>query len=121
VKTYDETQNYQIAFLNAYYYRPFLLMIQPAAISGDTMKFTLWDFWTVTEYATAQEAEEGMNTGLNDPYGETWYHGYPLCGLIVRNNGNTGIPGAIQAIDRVNRGRSYTWPADCRPIDYSGV
>lgn len=41
--------------------------------------------------------------------------GMPLCGIILRNNGTTGIGRYFMEIDVVNRGRSYTWPRDMRP------
>ena len=48
--------------------------------------------------------------------------GYPLCLIIVRNDGVTsaddpGIYGHILPIDAVNRGRSYLW-RDIRPVMY---
>lgn len=42
--------------------------------------------------------------------------GMPLCGIILRNNGTTGTGRHFMEIDAVDRGRSYTWPRDLRPV-----
>ena len=67
-----------------------------------------------TEYTTAAGAE---NSILNycELTNYIWYFNFPLCGLVLRNNGVLGTGYNILPIDRVNRGRSYIWPADFRP------
>lgn len=65
-----------------------------------------------TEYTTTAEAEQAL-AAYNNP--SIWNVLYPLCGLILRNNGVLGTGLNILPIDRINRGRSYLWPADMRP------
>jgi len=92
------------------------------------------------EYATPGEAEERLVAWLSgsanvsfayDPSGNYWplpmvyagvpgtyvYQdsGMPLCGVILRNDGNVGGGRFFMPIDACNRGRSYTWPRDLRP------
>jgi len=71
---------------------------------------------TGDEFETAGEAEAWFNT---DEFRDTepWQGatGYPLCGLVLRNDGQVGVSGAILPVDVVNRGRSYIWPSDLRP------
>lgn len=42
--------------------------------------------------------------------------GMPLCGVIARNNGTLGQGRFFMPVDAVNRGRSYLWPTDLRPV-----
>ena len=77
-----------------------------------------WHFALVDtgdEFETAGEAEEWFNT---DTFRETrlWReYGYPLCGLVLKNNGTPGAGCQILPVDYMNRGRSYMRPTDLRP------
>jgi hypothetical protein len=77
------------------------------------------------EFATAAEAEADITDVallLNPWYGYNYGGGLPLCGVVLKNDGNTGVDGAVLPIDRVNRGRSYYWN-DLRPrhyVDFGG-
>lgn len=64
------------------------------------------------EYETATEAENAIDSILNDGYG---HGGNPICQLILRNNGNVSLPNQFMPIDQVNRGRSYFY-GDIRKI-----
>lgn len=76
--------------------------------------------WSGTEFATAAEAEADIASValLDEPwYGYDHNGGLPLCGIVLKNDGNTGIDGAVLPVDAVNRGRSYYW-RDLRPRHY---
>lgn len=70
-----------------------------------------WPYGDDVEHTTAGAAEQAL---LDYGY-SFWNTQYPLCGLILRNNGTLGTGYNILPIDRINRGRSYLWPADMRP------
>lgn len=75
--------------------------------------------WT-EEYSTAACVEQWADWDLRWTLDK--YYGYPLCIIIVKNDGITateapGVHGHILPIDAVNRGRSYLW-RDIRPIMY---
>lgn len=76
--------------------------------------------WSGNEFATAAEAEQDIqNVALRDSpwYGYDYNGGLPLCGIVLKNDGRTGLDGAVLPIDAVNRGRSYYW-RDLRPRHY---
>lgn len=104
----DSIDGYDGNFTNAYYYKGYLLGIDRIS-----------DEWFCTgdgdEFATGAEAEAdiGSVAMLDTP----WTEGLPLIAIVLRNNGNVGMDGAVMAIDRVNRGRSYYWK-DMRPRHY---
>lgn len=115
-----------VTFSNANWYLVYVLLLKlPAQVSEPTTDD--WSFWlwgTGTELETAGEAEAHMEWDTlheSDP----WYnfndgfHGYPLCGLILRNDGQVGISGSFLPVDVINRGRSYIWPRDVRPRHYA--
>ena len=101
---------------------------------GDWM-LALWCFRET--YATGPEAEVAFqdwiskyeNPGLATSQSRYWPYismvpeftriyvdtGYPLCGVVLRNDGNTSPGRNFLPIDSVNRGRSYLWPQDMRP------
>lgn len=55
-----------------------------------------------TECATVAEAiEDIINVGLD------YYSSIPLAIIVVKNNGELGIPGAVLPVDGANRGRSF--------------
>jgi len=110
-----------VTFTNANYYQFFLLELKlPAEVEEPTASD--WSFYlhgTGDEFATAREAEEWLDS-YDFQHSEPWDEGtegcaYPLCGVVLRNDGETGVSGAFLPIDVVNRGRSYTWPRDVRP------
>ena len=113
-----------VTFTNAGYYQLFLLELKlPAVVenpaAGD------WAFnlhGTNDELATAELAEAWMNS-TTFTESSPWYHGalgtaYPLCGLVLKNNGQVGVSGAFLPVGLVNRGESYIWPRDMRPRQY---
>lgn len=113
-----------VTFATASYYQSYILLF-----GGDNpyvTKFVLWG--TTSEWATAVEAEQSimqqMTTefiyGILDWEEQPWMMGYPVCGVILRNDSITGAAGAILPIDAINRGRSYIWPTDMRPRHYTG-
>jgi hypothetical protein len=112
---YSPSEHYIISFDTAGYYRVYTLVVKVPADAG--MEFYLVDLEAEAEFATAAEAEAAW-PGTASWDTEAWYQGFPVCGLVLRNDGRAGTPGAILDIDRVNRGRSYIWPPDCRPLDY---
>jgi len=111
----DTIENYDGSFANANYYigviaiRAFYGLEDHQVIGGGS------------EYATASAAEAYIeDTALLDgPWrGVDDSGGLPLVGLVLRNDGRTGVAGAVMPIDRVNRGRSYYWK-DLRPRHYT--
>ena len=119
-----------VTFANAHYYQFFVLELRiPKVIEEPTASD--WWFYIHTiynEFATAGEAEAYLMTSefQNDPdenccwkhppYPHTEFVAYPLCGLVLRNNGQIGSGCPILPIDPVNRGRSYMWPVDFRSL-----
>ena len=108
--------NYDGNFANADY---FMGVIIGRAFYG------LCDYLCVgadTEHATAALAEAHIETVAlateNVWRGDTNDGNLPLIGLVLRNDGRTGVDGAVLPIDRVNRGRSYYWK-DLRPRYYT--
>lgn len=61
-----------------------------------------------TEVATAAEAEAEVDAFLN---GDTQWYNYrvPLWGIVLKNDGVTGVDYSILPVDIVNRGRSYMY------------
>jgi hypothetical protein len=110
-----------IAFANANYYLAYVLDLAPPA-TVTTPTYEDWTFVLVgsnSEFVTAAEAEADMEEyamWLERPWAEggTW-KGYPLCGLVLRNDGTPGPGGHIRPIEKINRGGSYIWPTDLRP------
>jgi hypothetical protein len=105
-----------LSWSNQYWYKVFTLVLRLHDFDAANITFTLCELEDYqAEYETAAEAEAAWPDTVGT-WQEAWYtDGYPLCGLILRNDGtSTGF----QPIDVVNRGRSYIWPRDCRPMDY---
>jgi hypothetical protein len=112
-----------ITFVTANYYLAYVLLLRlPEAGWADDPSASDWCFRLVgsgTEFATAAEAENDMEEeAMWQQYpwasgGTT--RGYPLCGLVLRNDGTVGNGAPILPVDVVNRGRSYMWPRDIRP------
>jgi len=113
-----------VTFTTANYYQFFFLELRVPAVIEEPNESD-WSFYlhgTEDEFKTTTEAEMWTHTDdfLNHNYldwdssmriGST----YQLCGVILRNDGRTGIAGAFLPIDVINRGRSYVWPRDIRP------
>lgn len=114
-----------VTFANANWYLAYVLLLQLPATEEEPTESD-WSFWlwgTGTELETAGEAEAHMEWDTlaeSDPWKTVGneYHGYPLCGLILRNDGTVGSGCNILPVDVMNRGRSYTWPRDVRPRRY---
>lgn len=111
-----------VVFTNANYYQLFYLELRTPAILENPLSRD-WSFYlhgTGDEFETAAEAEAWLNS---ETFQESspWDHGsidivaYPLCGLVLRNDGTVGGGCHILPVDYVNRGRSYMWPTDVRP------
>lgn len=88
----------------------------------DDWKFTL--IGTDNEQATAREAEDDLFDWLQNSDWGVWawpgdafgYEvGYPLIGMVLKNDGTVGAGAHILPIDSVNRGRSYIFFPDLRP------
>jgi len=62
-----------------------------------------------TAVCAEQKAEWEMRYTMNQ------YYGWPVCIVILRNNGVLLANGQILPIDAVNQGRSYLW-RDVRPL-----
>ena len=117
---WDYTNTPYFVWTNAYYYKVFALLLRLHDFDPDNLTFILCELedWTA-EYATAAEAEAAWSGTLTD-WQEAWYtDAHPLCGLILRNDGRTGTGCYFQPVDVVNRGGSYIWPRDIRPLDYT--
>ena len=117
-----------VVFANENYFQLFLLELRSPKVY-ETPGPSDWWFYlhgTGEEFPTAAEAESWLDSETFQ-YSGAWkvpaeidYSlvedvAYPLCGLVLRNDGAVG-PSAILPIDYVNRGRSYMWPPDMRPI-----
>ena len=93
-----------LVFVNAGYYLPILL-----CYNGEWLGYRddpIFNNVIGTEVETAILAEAQIDGFLNGT--EDWYYyRLPLCGVVLRNDGQVGANYAIQAIDAVNRGRSY--------------
>jgi hypothetical protein len=109
----DDTQvSGGVSFSNANYYIGYILSLDGAdAFNGTTPMFSIFN--ANGEVATGAEAEQNILDEVAGGY--YWAAYYPLCGIVLRNDGNTGVSDAFLPIDRINRGRSYIWPADFRP------
>lgn len=110
-----------VTFTNTNHYQLFILnLLVPSVVENPSVGD--WSFYlhgTGDELETAAEAQEWLHSGtfqLSDmlDLGSDYGTGYPLCGVVLRNDGQTDTPGAFLPIDVVNRGRSFTWPRDMR-------
>ena len=101
----------EILFTNADYYIGVIAALYVGAYPGEDHRLRL--HWDDTEYATAVEAEAAVVTELYD--GAPAYEDFPLCAVILRNNGDTDLFNQFLAIEPLNRGKSYIWQ-DVRPL-----
>ena len=116
---------YTHIFTNAYWYAPCLFLVSntmtppeppdewPAEIEDHSIYLYGRIGWTgvppyLTEYETAAEAESAFLEIIGDAVTS---RGTICGGIILRNNGNTSSPNQYQAVDPVNRGRSYLFGA----------
>lgn len=93
-------------FTNAGYYLGFILCYNSDWMMDTTTAQQFVIVGAASEHATAALAEEEIRLLLNG--GDDWiYEVFPLWAMVLRNDGNTGIDGAILPVDAVNRERSY--------------
>lgn len=110
-----------VTFSNAGWYLCYaLLLTMPLSVTApEAGDWTFWLFGDDVEIETAQEAESYMAIHTlvdRGPWGWGFaFQGYPLAGLILRNDGTIGPGCPILPVDLINRGRSYLWPPDIRP------
>jgi len=110
-----------VTFTTAHYYQFFVLELRTPSVVEEPTKND-WSFYlhgTGDEFEMAGEAEQSINAEVFRQSG-VWDHGvdgcaYPLCGVVLRNDGYVGATGAFLPIDVINRGGSYIWPRDLRP------
>ena len=118
-----------VTFNNAGFYQLFLLELRTPK-NPEEPDIDDWWFYlhgTGDEFQTSSECELWLDSydfqhsfmwkiDVSDTGFTREDVAYPLCGLVLRNDGRAGVSGAILPIDLVNRGRSYMWPRDMRPI-----
>jgi len=112
-----------VTFVNPNFYQFFFLeLCLPKVVEQPSASD--WAFYlhgTLDEFATPGEAELWLDS-YDFQRSSPWDHGwedivaYPLCGLVLKNDGTPGAGCPILPIDYMNRGRSYMWPTDMRPI-----
>jgi hypothetical protein len=113
-------QTYTGNFENAYYYMPLLLSYNDDWFyylrdpDAGTAFGPIRNVGGSPELATAADAEQAAESWFDGTYADLYSDNLPLCIVIVRNNGVTGMDGQVQPIDPINRGRSYFW-RDVRP------
>ena len=109
----QEATGMSLAFTTADYFLPIVLCygydwVAYQGYDDPSLYDSIFDNVVGTEAATAIEAEAQIDGFLNGS--EQWYYErLPLCGVVFKNDGNTGISYAIEPIDQVNRGRSYIY------------
>ena len=111
----------EVSFTSAGYFQFFILELRTPAVVEEPTEAD-WSFYlhgTGDELETAGAAEDWLHS-TEFQYSIAWKHNweyvaYPLCGVVLQNDGQVDVSGAFLAIDVVNRGRSYTWPRDMRP------
>jgi hypothetical protein len=103
------------AFTNANYYIAIILLFDVINYAaGTTPYFTFTG--AETEYATAAEAENSIESEAMTDW--PWRANFPVCGVVLRNNGQVGVEGAFMPVDMINRGGSYIFN-DYRPRHYA--
>ena len=102
----DET-DMDLVFTNANYYLPLILCYYGPWLR-DISTEPIFDNVIGTEAETHTEAEAQIDGFLNGVR-QWYYYRLPLCGVVLKNDGNTSVDYAIEPIDMVNRGRSYLY------------
>lgn len=106
----SQTGGSTFTFSLANYYHAYYVWLDSG---GATQPYVFGFLGDGVEYATSGEAEGAVVAYAE--LGFAWGASYPLCGLILRNDGNVLTDFAFLPIDTINRGRSYIWPRDWRP------
>jgi hypothetical protein len=101
-------------FATAYAYRPALLLYSAdyfdALLDGASAPPVIaYAGGTEAEFDTAAGAEQAIDSWFDGAHDVAYAGDMPLAGIVLRNNGVTGVDGQVQAIDQANRGRSYIW------------
>lgn len=119
-----------ITFSTANHYQFFLLELRTPA-TAEQPSASDWSFHlhgTEDEFETAGEAEAWLHSAtfqLSGPwqsiFGAEVIVAYPLCGLVLKNDGVVGNGCNILPVDAINRGRSYIWPRDMRPLQLISI
>ena len=108
-----------ITFTNSSWYKGYVVAV---TMHNDTTVPTFYLYGSGVESETAVEAEQEFVTWQ-------WYavdhaiicQGYQLCAIILKNDGVVGPGCNILPIDSINRGRSYIFQRDLRPLERVGV
>lgn len=100
-------------FTNANYYLGVILCYNGPWLLDQTTDQTFVIITDDAEYASAAEAEDLIEDYLRG-YTDWMYQLFPLYAMVLKNNGITGMEGAVMPIDRIARGRSYMF-RDVRP------
>lgn len=103
-----------VTFATANVYLAYALVLR---VPDDPDNLTFYLVGSGNEVATGALAEVDLADSMMTSSSGPWWWGYPLCGLILKNNGTVGPGCPILPIDAVNRGRSYMWPRDLRPTE----
>ena len=111
----DDVNGLPFTFDNPYYYFGATLTIYTQEAMWDSQPtFGLFLNYAFPEQPTAADAEDKI---ISHGMLGAWKEEFPLCGVVLRNDGRIGEPNAFMPIDAVNRGRSYYW-MDLRPRHY---
>lgn len=105
----DADFNAATTFANANYFQGIVIGLEDGQYGGGT---GISIHGAGTEVATAILAEARIEAILDST--QPWESDFPLCGIVLKNDGTTATAGSILPIDPVNRGRSYIW-RDVRP------
>lgn len=96
------------AFAASGYYRYAVLQ---ADVSADPASLRLWE--CATDFGTAAECEADF--WANGPTENLWDEYFPLCALVLRNDGTTGTLGAVENLTLADAAQSYILVRDFRP------
>ena len=108
-----ETQM-DLIFSNANYYLPIILCYYWEWVAyyhyylAEQYAEPVFDNVIGIEVETSSEAEAQIDAWMNG-YTQWYQETMPLWGVVLKNDGATGVQYAIEPIDAVNRGRSYLY------------
>ena len=107
-----ETQM-DLVFSNANWYLPIILCYYADWVAyyyADPEFYAepVFDNVVGLEVATSAEAEAQIDAWMNG-YTQWYKEVLPLTSIVFKNDGQTGVPGAILPVDYMNRGRSYMY------------